>query len=53
MLKLTLVKDKTTPGTNRFKENIDDPPVTIYLTKERCKELDDPETITVAIEKES
>ena len=53
-MKLTLAKDKTTPGTIRFREvDNDDHPISIYLTKERCKELNDPETITVEIEKES
>jgi hypothetical protein len=52
MIKLTLVKEKETPGTIRFKEEGDeDRPLIIYLTKDRVAELGDPETITVTIEK--
>ena len=52
-MKLILTKDKTTPGTVRFKENTDDHPIAVYLTKERVKELGDPEVISVDIQKES
>jgi len=52
-MKLTLLKDKVTPGTVRFKEDIKDHPVTIYLTKERVAELGNPESLAVTIEKES
>ncbi len=50
-MKLTLTKDKVTPGTVRFKEGTDDHPITIYLTKSRVAELGDPEAITVDIQK--
>ena len=52
-MKLTLVKEKTTPGTIRYKETGDvDRPITICLTKSRVAELDNPESISVVIEKE-
>ena len=44
-----LVKEKETPGTWRFKENKEDHPMTIYLTKEQVKELGSPESIKVTI----
>ena len=50
-MELTLHKDKTTPGTIRFKENSEDHPMALYLTKGRVKELGDPESIKVTIEK--
>lgn len=53
MIKLILHKDKTTPRTVRFKEDSDDHPIALYLTKERVAELDGPETIAVTIEKEA
>ncbi len=53
MLTLTLHKDKTTPGTVRFKESSEDHPIALYLTKERVKELGDPESIKVTIEPEA
>jgi len=49
-MKLTLTKDKVTPGTVRFKEDSEDHPITIYLTKDRVAELGNPETLTVTIE---
>ena len=53
-MKLTLTKDKTTPGTVRFRETGDaERPLVIYLLKEQVKELDNPESISVVIEKES
>jgi len=52
-MEITLTKDKVTPGTVRFKENSDDHPITIYLTKSRVEELGNPETITVDIQKGS
>lgn len=52
-MKLTLTKDKVTPGTVRFKENSEDHPITIYLTKSRVAELDSPESISIDIQKES
>ena len=52
-MKIILTKDKTTPGTVRFREDSEDHPVTIYLTKERVQELDNPESISVDIQKES
>ena len=51
MLTLTLKKDKETPGTMRFKEESDNHPITIYLTKAQCKELGNPDTLTVTIDK--
>ena len=33
-MEIILVKEKETPGTWRFKENKEDHPMTIYLTKE-------------------
>ena len=54
MLTLILHKDKTTPGTIRFKEtDNEDHPLAIYLTKERVSELGDPEAIKVTIEAET
>ena len=53
-MKLTLSKDKVTPGTVRFHEdNNDDHPIVIYLTKERVKELGNPESLNVDITKKS
>lgn len=52
-MELTLKKDKTTPGTVRFKEDSEDHPIAIYLTKDRVKELDNPEVIKVTITKVS
>ena len=49
-MKIILIKDKETPGTWRFKENREDHPLQIYLTKEQVKELDNPESIKVTIE---
>ncbi len=49
-MEIILIKDKETPGTWRFKENKQDHPLTIYLTKEQVKELDNPESIKVTIE---
>ena len=49
-MELVLVKDKTTPGTVRFKEDSEDHPVTIYLTKERVTALGNPEALQVTIE---
>lgn len=48
-LTVKLVKDKTTPGTVRFSEESRDHPINIYLTKERVKQLGEPETITLTI----
>ena len=51
-MKLILTKDKTTPGTIRYKETGDiDRPLVIYLTKDRVAELGNPESISVVIEK--
>lgn len=50
MLTLILHKDKTTPKTIRFKEDIEDHPASIYLTKDRVKELGNPESIKLTIE---
>lgn len=48
-MEIVLVKEKETPGTWRFKENKEDHPMTIYLTKEQVKELGSPESIRVTI----
>jgi hypothetical protein len=48
-MEIVLVKDRETPGTWRFKENKEDHPITIYLTKEQVKELGSPESIKVTI----
>jgi len=50
MLNIVLHKDKTTPGTIRFKETKNDHPLAIYLTKAQVAELGDPESINVTIE---
>ena len=51
-MKLALAKDKVTPGTIRFRETGDaERPLVIYLLKDQVKELGNPETITVTIEK--
>ena len=53
-MEFTLAKDKTTPGTIRFRETGDvERPLVIYLLKDQVKELGNPETIKVTIEKES
>ena len=49
-MEFILNKEKETPGTWRFKEDIEDHPMTIYLTKEKVKELGSPESIKVTIE---
>ena len=48
-MEIVLAKEKETPGTWRFKENKEDHPMTIYLTKEQVKELGSPESIKVTI----
>ena len=48
-MEFVLKKDKETPGTWRFKENKDERPLTIYLTKDQVKELGDPTSIIVTI----
>ncbi len=48
-MEITLIKDKETPGTWRFKEEKEDHPMTIYLTKEQVKELGSPESIEITI----
>jgi hypothetical protein len=48
-VEIILQKEKETPGTWRFKENKDDHPMTIYLTKEQVKELGDPKSIKITI----
>ena len=53
-MKLVLTKDKVTPGTIRYREtDNENHPVAIYLTKDRVKELGDPESISIDIQKES
>ncbi|MFC2044936.1 hypothetical protein ACFLT8_07115, partial [Chloroflexota bacterium] len=49
-VEIILTKEKETPGTWRFKEDIEAHPLTIYLTKEKVKELGNPESIKVTIE---
>ena len=48
-MEIILVKEKETPGTWRFKENKEDHPITIYLTKEQVKELGNPKSIKITI----
>ena len=48
-MEIILVKEKETPGTWRFKENKEDHPITIYLTKEQVKELGNPQSIKINI----
>ena len=46
---IILVKEKETPGTWKFKENKEDHPITIYLTKEQLRELGNPQSIKMTI----
>jgi hypothetical protein len=48
-MEFILNKEKETPGTWRFKENKEDRPMTIYLSKEQVKELGNPESIKITI----
>ena len=48
-MEIILIKEKETPGTWRFKENKEDRPMTIYLSKDQVKELGSPESIKVTI----
>jgi len=48
-MEIVLVKEKETPGTWRFKENKEEHPLTLYLTKEQVKELGNPKSIKVTI----
>ncbi len=48
-VEIVLIKEKETPGTWRFKEDKEDHPMTIYLTKEQVKELGNPQSIKVTI----
>jgi hypothetical protein len=48
-MEFILIKEKETPGTWRFKENKEDRPMTIYLSKEQVKELGNPESIKLKI----
>ena len=48
-LEIILTKDKETPGTWRYKEQKEDHPLTIYLTKEQVSELGSPESIRITI----
>lgn len=48
-VEVILLKEKETPGTWRFKEDKEDHPMTIYLTKEQVRELGNPESIKVTI----
>ncbi len=51
MITLTLHKDKVTPGTVRYREDSDDHPITVYLTKARVADLGNPDTIAITIQK--
>ena len=48
-MEIILIKEKETPGTWRFKEDKEDHPMTIYLSKEQVKELGNPKSIKVTI----
>jgi len=48
-MEIVLVKEKETPGTWRFKEDKEDHPMTIYLTKDQVKELGSPKSIKITI----
>jgi len=48
-MEIILAKEKETPGTWRFKENKQERPMTIYLSKDQVKELGSPESIKVII----
>ena len=48
-MEIILAKEKETPGTWRFKENKENRPMTIYLSKDQVKELGSPESIKVTI----
>ena len=48
-MEIILIKEKETPGTWRFKEDKDDRPMTIYLSKEQVKELGNPHSIKITI----
>ena len=48
-MEIVLTKEKETPNTWRYKENKEDRPMTIYLTKEQVKQLGSPESIKVTI----
>jgi len=48
-MEMILTKERETPGTWRFKENKEDRPMTIYLSKDQVKELGSPESIKVTI----
>ncbi|MDZ4247377.1 MAG: hypothetical protein U1D67_09700 [Dehalococcoidia bacterium] len=48
-MEIVLVKEKETPGTWRYKENKEDHPLIIYLTKEQVQKLGIPESIKVTI----
>ena len=52
-MELVFTKDKTTKGAVRYGEtpnDADSHPISIYLSKERVKELGNPEQIRVTIE---
>lgn len=49
-MEIVLGKEKETPGTWKFKEDKEDHPLTIYLTKGQVNELGNPESIKVTIE---
>jgi len=41
-MEIILIKEKETPGTRRFRENKEDHPLTIYLTKDQVNKLGNP-----------
>ena len=48
-MEIILSKEKETLGTWRYKENKEDHPKTINLTKEQVKELGNPQSIKMTI----
>lgn len=48
-VEIILIKDKETPGTWRYKEEKEDHPLTIYLTKEQVQELGNPKSIKITV----
>ena len=48
-MEIILIKEKETPGTWRFKEDKNDRPMTIYLSKVQVSELGNPQSIKVTI----
>jgi hypothetical protein len=48
-MEIILIKEKETPGTWRFKEDKNDRPMTVYLSKVQVRELGNPQSIKVTI----